>query len=385
MSVRPIFARASLLAVALSAVTAVPALAVTGHAAAPSQQHGATHAVGAVFVQNDDPAGNHVMAYARQADGTLTARGSYATGGVGGVLTGSVVDHLASQGAVQLDRSHHLLYVVNAGSNTVSVFHQDGTRLRLVQVVASGGDFPVSIAVSHDVVYVLNARSGGSIQGFRLVDGRLVARAGWHAELALPAGDPEFTHTPGQVTITPDGGHVVVTTKASTSSVLVWRLGQRGALVGEPTVTALPGTVPFAAAYDRAGRLDLAEAGTSSVATFRVGGNGVLTALSTAATGQTATCWIVDVRGAAYASNAGSASVSGFRLGSGGSLTPLGNTATDAGTVDAAATTDGRYLYVQAGASGIVDGFRVGSDGSLSLVGTVTVPNGAGAEGIAAL
>ena len=41
-----------------------------------------------------------------------------------------------------------------------------------------------------------------------------------------------------------------------------------------------------------------------------------------------------------------------------GSLTALGNTATDAGTVDAAASPDGRFLYVQTGADGIVDEFR---------------------------
>ena len=42
-----------------------------------------------------------------------------------------------------------------------------------------------------------------------------------------------------------------------------------------------------------------------------------------------------------------------------GTLTALGNTATDPGTVDAAATPNGHYLYVQTGANGIVDGFRV--------------------------
>ncbi len=385
MSVRPHLARVGLLALALSPLGAAPALAAPAHTSTPAHQQNAPHDVGAVFVQTDDPTGNHVVAYARRADGTLRAQGRYATGGVGGVLAGSVVDHLASQGAVQLDRAHHLLYVVNAGSNTVSVFHQDGTRLRLGQVISSGGDFPVSIAVSHDVVYVLNARSGGSIQGFVVDHGRLVRAAGRHAELGLAQVSPEFTHTPGQVSITPDGSHVLVTTKAASNSVLVWRLGHRGALLGSPTVTELPGTVPFAAAYDPAGHLALAEAGTNSVATFRVRADGTLKALSTAATGQAATCWIVEVKGTAYASNAGSASVSGFRFGPHGSLTALGDTGTDAGTVDATATPDGRFLYVQAGASGIVDGYRVGAGGRLTPIGAVTVPDAAGAEGIAAL
>jgi hypothetical protein len=41
---------------------------------------------------------------AAAADGTLSPAGSYPTGGLGGVLAGSVVDHTASQGAVAYDR-----------------------------------------------------------------------------------------------------------------------------------------------------------------------------------------------------------------------------------------------------------------------------------------
>jgi hypothetical protein len=50
-----------------------------------------------VFVQTDNTAGNHVVAYQRAADGTLSPVGSYATGGLSGILAGSVVDHTASQ------------------------------------------------------------------------------------------------------------------------------------------------------------------------------------------------------------------------------------------------------------------------------------------------
>ncbi len=45
------------------------------------------------------------------------------------MLTGSVVDHTASQGALAFDRRHNLLYAVNAGSNSVSVFAVLGDRL----------------------------------------------------------------------------------------------------------------------------------------------------------------------------------------------------------------------------------------------------------------
>ena len=56
-------------------------------------------------MQTDDHSGNTVVAYERAADGSLTQAAGYRTGGLGGVLDGSVVDHLASQGSLQLDNS----------------------------------------------------------------------------------------------------------------------------------------------------------------------------------------------------------------------------------------------------------------------------------------
>jgi hypothetical protein len=95
-----------------------------------------------VFVQTDDTAGNQVVAYDRAGDGTLTLAGTYDTGGLGGMLNGSVVDHLASQGSLTHDPVQGLLYAVNAGSNTVSVFSVHGDRLALRQVISSGGSSP---------------------------------------------------------------------------------------------------------------------------------------------------------------------------------------------------------------------------------------------------
>ena len=82
-----------------------------------------------------------------------------------------MVDHLASQGSLTYDRQDGLLFAVNAASNTISVFGVFGDRLALRQVLASGGSFPVSIAVADGLVYVLNAEEGGSVQGFRVLAG----------------------------------------------------------------------------------------------------------------------------------------------------------------------------------------------------------------------
>ncbi len=374
---------ARITAAAGAALAAAVGLAAPASAATPF--HTGSHS-SAVFVQTDNPGGNTVVAYDRAADGSLTAAGSYATGGLGGVLAGSAVDHLASQGSLAYDREHQLLYAVNAGSNTVTVFAVHGDRLRRTQQIASGGSFPVSVAVHGNLVYVANALGGGSVQGFVRIGDRLVSIPSWNRGLGLdPSATPQFTHTPGEIAFTPDGTRLVVTTKAAANSIDVFRLSASGAPAATPVVNTEPGAVPFGFVFDSAGRLQVTEAGGNAVATFTVGRDGRVTALGApAATGQAATCWIVRDGNHLYASNAGSGSLSGYTTGAHSSLTPLGNTATDGGTVDAAASSDGRYLYAQTGASGVVDEYRVGAGGSLTPVGSVTVPGAAGGEGIVA-
>ena len=149
-------------------------------------------------------------------------------------------------------------------------------------------------------------------------------------------------------------------------------------------VNSEPGTVPFAIAYDQAGHLVIAEAGTNQLATFDLQASGTITQLSAASTDQAATCWVTGIGGLLFASNAGSASVSDFASGTGGSLTSLGQTGTDPGTVDSAATPSGRFLYVQTGAQGIVDEYGIGAAGTLTEIGSVTVPGAVGGEGIVA-
>ena len=148
-----------------------------------------------VFVQTDNTAGNQVVAYDRADTGSLTLADTYNTGGLGGVLGGSVVDHLASQGSLTYDQNNVLLYAVNAGSNTVSVFSVRGDQLTLRQVINSGGTFPVSVAVHDNIVYVLNAENGGTVQieglttNFALTDPSLEALTGVTAETVTSTTD----------------------------------------------------------------------------------------------------------------------------------------------------------------------------------------------------
>jgi 6-phosphogluconolactonase (cycloisomerase 2 family) len=234
-------------------------------------------------------------------------------------------------------------------------------------------------------VYVLNARDGGSIQGYLRVGTNLLRIPSWHRNLGLdPTAVPEFTHTPGQVAFTPDGSRLIVTTKGNGSSIDVFGVNALGGPSATPVVTADPAAVPFAVTFDAGGHVAVSEAGTNAVATFTLNADRTLSLVARAATGQAATCWIVRSGANFYASNAGSASVSGFRDDGSGALTGLGNTATGAGTVDAAASSDGQNVYVQTGAAGGVDEFHVNADGSLTAIGSLLVPGAAGGEGIAA-
>ena len=159
-------------------------------AARPAHADGARSGRGAdnvVFVQTNDPAGNSVIAYARDDDGSLAMANSYATGGAGAVLGGATSDTLASQGSLVYDDRSGVLIAVNAGSDTVTVFRVRGNELTRSQVVASGGTFPVSVTIHRNLVYVLNARDGGSVAGFRFTGHRLRPIRGLR-----PAARPRF-------------------------------------------------------------------------------------------------------------------------------------------------------------------------------------------------
>ena len=363
------------------ALAATAALGVNAWLGAPAFAAGTSHAV---FVQTDNVKGNQVVVYDRSAEGTLAQAGVYNTGGLGGALEGSEVDHLASQGSLALDRQNGLLYAVNAGSNSVSVFAVLGDKLALRQVISSGGTFPVSIAVHDNLVYVLNGLEGGSVQGFTVSGGRLAAIPGSNRALGLGSESPQFTHSPGTVVFSPEGTQLIVTTKASGNDVDVFSVSPDGTLAGAPVVNPLPGTVPFAVTFDRQGQLVLAES-AGALAVFQLREDGAIEQLDAVASEQIATCWVVEARGHFYTSNPGSASLSAFESSHGGQLlTLLGDTKTDGGTVDATATNNGQFLYVQTGAAGIVDEFSVTPKGELTEIGSAAVPGAQGGEGIVA-
>ena len=121
-----------------------------------------------MFVQTNRPDGNTIVSYWRSPDGSLHRVHEFRTGGLGGAEVEAPVDALASQGSLVYDGDHRLLFAVNAGSDSVTVFRVFGALLVRTQVLPSGGSFPTSIAVHDDLAYVLNAGGEGVLQGYEL-------------------------------------------------------------------------------------------------------------------------------------------------------------------------------------------------------------------------
>lgn len=361
-------------------LAASASLGIAGSAsAAASIPQGTPRAVSAftnhaVFLQTDKRGGNQILAYDQAADGTLSAGGTYDTGGHGGVAAASVVDPLASQGSLVLADGGHILLAVNAGSDTVSLFRVSGDRLALWQIIPSGGQFPTSIAVHRGLVYVLDAGGTGAVQGYVLVAGTLRPLPGSNRSLGLTnTNPPNFLDAPGQVGFTPDGSRVIVTTKNSGSDIDVFSVGFAGLLSLQPVANASATPVPFSFAFDLAGHLVVTEAGTSDLSVYTLNADDTVTALGSVSDGQAALCWVTQVGAWFYGSNAGSATVSAFQVGTSGAPVLTGQAAsTQAGTTDSAATANGRFLYVTNGGAGTVDEFHINSDGTLFEIGMVT-------------
>ena len=372
-------------AIALAAgaiITATPAQAAPAH-----EGHGGQHAV---FVQLNEPAGNAVQVYRQAPNGSLTAAGRYATGGKGAATAQSPVDALASQDSLVYDAAHRTLFAINAGSDTLTAFQVQGTRLVRRQVISSGGDFPVSIAVRGNLLYALNAGGDGSVQGFAITGRGLVSLSGTHRSLRLGnTTPPVFISAPAQVGITADFRHLLVTTK-NHNTIEVFNLDRYGRPSAEPVANPSANPVPFAFAFTRDG-VAVAEAGTSSITHYRIAADGKLTATGSVSDGQMALCWVVQANGHLYGANTGSGTISQFIVSRGGTVSlanPDGGIVARPGGAPIDMATIGAYLYVQNPAKGTVDGFRSNADGTLTPAGSVTglpvFANGNGMEGIAA-
>jgi 6-phosphogluconolactonase len=361
---------------------------------------GGEHGQSDVFVMTNAADGNAVVAYDRAEDGSLSYAGTFATGGLGAPTR--PINPLGSQGSLVLGENGRFLFAVNAGSNEISMFRVDRDGLTLVDVVDSGGDFPTSIAVYDDLLYVLNAGGDGNIAGFNVhSSGELVPIDGSIRDLGLGGTTPPSPGaTPGQIGFDPYGGVLVVAGKGSNQIHVFPMTDDR--LPGAARVTSSSrGLVPFDFTFDRRGNLIVAEVGgdgvpavgdTSVVSSYRIRGDGRLGVISDKVeTFQRATCWITGAPGSryVYTANTGSNTVSALQVDAHGGLTLVSggvSASFPAGTapIDLAMTRDGSFLYTLNAGAGTIGAFAVNHDGSLTSRGEAGgLTAGSGLQGIA--
>lgn len=330
---------------------------------------------GAVFVMTNAAEKNEIIAYSRAKNGALQEDSRFETGGRG---SGGLVDPLESQGSLILNQDHSLLFAVNAGSGSISVFRVDHSKLSLLDVVPSGGSEPNALAQHGDLLYVLNTGGSSGVAGFRLKeDGKLRSIANSVRFLS--------TNTSGAASLSfsPDGRFLAVTERL-TNDIDVFSVRDDGTL--SPIVVnqdALPGT--FAVTFAPNGTALVVETGPagvqngSTISSYRVLDDGSLFSISSGVpTLGAATCWnVVTPDGRfVYTNNAGSSDISGFAVASSGTLTPLPGTVqatnpSGSSNIDITVTSNGKFIYSLNAGIGTIGIFAINQDGTLTSIGSI--------------
>jgi 6-phosphogluconolactonase len=328
---------------------------------------------GAVYMMTNAADGNQLAVFSRDAKGLLEFPVFFNTGGTG------AGGGLGSQGSIAMDAAGDTLYLVNAGSDSISVFDLSKKAPVLIQVISSGGTFPNSVAVSGNFLYVLNA--GGAhgavdiITGFTVdAKGKLTALAKSTRSLSGPAV------LPAQVSFSPNGNWIVVTERNG-NNIDVFKVLNNGT-TSPPTFTPSPVTDTLGFLFTSQGFLVTTQAdngaGPGSVSSYQILNNGTAQSITnTLVTGtQIAPCWIAITANQKFmfTVNTGSATITALGLdaatgtltllnpvGGGGlaGILPPGTGPTDNAILDSS------VLYVNVGGNGQIAAFTIGKGGSL--------------------
>jgi 6-phosphogluconolactonase (cycloisomerase 2 family) len=394
-----------------------------------SKHHGRDHggnpaAPNALYTTTNDPNGNQVIAYARHADGTITQLGSpVATGGKGAAAEPPfgfpIVD---SSGSTNLTSDGKLLFVVNAGDNSVSSFRTTPTGPVLVDHVSSGGTLPISLTSAGNVLYVVNEESA-NITGWSFSSsGHLTPIPGSTESLSVPfnpASPP--SGVAAAIGFAPSGHQLVVTIRglpAPNGVIDVFSVNSQGA-AGPAVGHQAPTPNPFGFSFAGQKNLLVSDAGFvatpsgtadnpggsqpnpfdpsqffGSATSFSLSPSGALTFKGQFPDGGRAACWLVVSKDGkyAFASNTlaspagspagvgtGKGAISTFAISPHGRLTLLGQTDASPGGFpgDEAISSDGKFLYllnpaiIFAPGPSHIDVYRIGSGGSLNHIQSV--------------
>ena len=329
----------------------------------------------ALYSANNNPGANAVVWFRRAANGTITQKGTVKTGGKGIAAQqpfGFPIED--SSGSIALTTDGKLLFVPNAGDNTISAFQITSKGPKLVDRVTSGGILPVSLTIHKNVLYILNEVSG-TIFVYRFSStGFLTPIVNSENQLSTVGN----LGVSAQIGFDPSGKTLVVSLRglpAPKGTIDTFKVNKDGS-----TGPAVPHTAddanPFGFAF--AGeRLIISNAGfvatppgvmpnptdpkqfNGTTSSYNLSGTN-LTLNNTASSNARAACWVVISKDKKFAfvvntlsdsvpdTGSGKGAISRYSIGSDGKLTLLGNTDTTPGGFpgDEALSSDGKYLYV---------------------------------------
>jgi 6-phosphogluconolactonase len=299
-----------------------------------------------------------------------------------------------------LSEDHRFLFAVNAGSNQISVFKVGDNELELASVISSEGRYPVSLALKHNLLYVLNAGGDGNVTAFSIGrHGTLKpipnSTRSLHANTPDVGLQPHELRSPAQLQFSPDGEWLVVDDKNldSRGTIQLFSVKENGLLSETPVITTSPDALPFGFTFDRRGHLLMTEAFNNAVSSYNIGKDGNLTAISLSVkNGQVAPCWIDGTKQFTYVTNTFGDTLTGYRIERNGELTLLDasgvTVAFPAGHApsDIKVSSDEHFLHVIKSGAGTVASFRINpSNGSLTLTSEIPVfPALSGMQGLAA-
>jgi hypothetical protein len=322
---------------------------------------------GALYTETNQPNNNQVVAFARQPDGSLVETQRISTGGSGALNNPPFPqDHLDAVNEIELTDNGRLLFVVNAGDDTISSFRVGPHgQLSLADRTSSGGHHPVSLDSRNGVLYVLNELdpNGKDLVGFVYTpNGRLFKIPGSTRSLATPFSTNNGFGFPSpladQVLIAPDGRSLSVPERTSNGfqgQIDVVPLFFHGLVPGQAHGNASNAFIPFGMEWDNRGHLIVANGGSPLVdppfqgsgSSYRQSGT-TLTAIDNETTNALGTCWVSITENGRYAfmTDQNTKQVSRFAIGQNGGLTLLGNVSTSGLSSDTGLSNGSRYLYV---------------------------------------
>ena len=354
---------------------------------------------GMVYIMTNAAGKNEIAAFKRRHDGRLTFAGFYATNGSGTGTTevsratpNDGIDPLASQGSLILSPDGGQLFAVNAGSGTISSFLVDPDgRLKLADVVPSGGKQPNALTYNGGLLYVTNV--GSAVNGFRSnVTGFMADR---HGRLHMIPRSARSLSTqdaqPSSVLFSPDGSFLVVS-ELTTNRISAFNVRHDGT-ISRVTSTPSSGAGPFGSVFITPGFFLVAEAGANALTSYGLMRSASLRTLSgSVQNGQSATCWVAALRDGryAYTSNAASGTISIYRVQKNGRLRMIRSVSSvrrpmSSTPIDNGISPDGHNLYVLNGNSGMISVFHIDAGGQLlhmQTVGAVGIPK-LGTQGLA--